>query len=43
MNPGVASIFFALSVIFTMLAAQAFDTRMIWDAQTKDEGPKSDD
>jgi len=42
-NPGTASIFFALSVIFTMLAAQAFDTRMIWDAQTKDEGLKTDD
>ncbi|WP_299968757.1 paraquat-inducible protein A [uncultured Roseobacter sp.] len=37
-NPGVASIFFALSVIFTMLSAQAFDSRMIWDAQ-QDKGP----
>lgn len=42
-NPGTASIFFALSVIFTMLAAQAFDTRMIWDTQTKDEGLKTND
>ncbi|MGZ2259859.1 paraquat-inducible protein A [Roseobacter sp. A03A-229] len=32
-NPGLASLFFALSVIFTMLSAQAFDSRMIWDAQ----------
>lgn len=32
-NPGPASLFFALSVIFTMLSAQAFDSRMIWDAQ----------
>lgn len=32
-NPGMASLFFALSVIFTMLSAQAFDSRMIWDAQ----------
>lgn len=32
-NPGRASLFFALSVIFTMLSAQAFDSRMIWDAQ----------
>ncbi|NNE54203.1 MAG: paraquat-inducible membrane protein A [Sulfitobacter sp.] len=32
-NPGMASIFFALSVIFTMLSAQAFDSRMIWDVQ----------
>jgi paraquat-inducible protein A len=34
-NPGPASIFFAFSVIFTMLSAQAFDSRMIWDVQTK--------
>ncbi|MEP1768076.1 MAG: paraquat-inducible protein A [Sulfitobacter sp.] len=39
-TPGPAAIFFALSVIFTMLSAQAFDPRMIWDAQTNDdEGP----
>lgn len=31
--PGLASLFFALSVIFTMLSAQAFDSRMIWDAE----------
>ncbi len=30
-NPGVASLAFALSVIFTMLSAQAFDPRQIWD------------
>lgn len=36
-NPGRASLFFALSVIFTMLSAQAFDSRMIWDAQTRRE------
>ncbi len=35
-NPGPASIFFALSVIFTMLSAQSFDSRMIWDVQAKD-------
>jgi paraquat-inducible protein A len=29
-NPGIASLFFALSVIFTMLSAQAFDTKLIW-------------
>lgn len=34
-NPGPAAIFFALSVIFTMLSAQAFDSRLIWDVQTK--------
>ncbi|MCK0094965.1 paraquat-inducible protein A [Yoonia sp. F2084L] len=31
-NPGIAALSFALSVIFTMLAAQAFDARLIWDA-----------
>ncbi|MFK7743749.1 MAG: paraquat-inducible protein A [Roseobacter sp.] len=31
-HPGAASLFFALSVIFTMLSAQAFDSRLIWDA-----------
>lgn len=30
-NPGIAAVSFALSVIFTMLAAQSFDPRMIWD------------
>ncbi len=42
-NPGVASIFFALSVIFTMLSAQAFDSRLIWDAQAKAGGPGDND
>ncbi|PZX17780.1 paraquat-inducible protein A [Palleronia aestuarii] len=32
-HPGPAAITFALSVIFTMLAAQSFDPRMIWDTQ----------
>lgn len=41
-NPGPASFFFALSVIFTMLSAQAFDTRMIWDVQGKDEREEED-
>ena len=31
-NPGIAAISFALSVIFTMLAAQALDPRLIWDS-----------
>ena len=35
-SPGSAAFFFALSVIFTMLSAQAFDPRMIWDAQNKE-------
>lgn len=42
-NPGPAAIFFALSVIFTMLSAQAFDSRMIWDVQAKDGGPDHDE
>lgn len=42
-NPGPASLFFALSVIFTMLSAQAFDSRMIWDAQQKAEGHPDND
>jgi paraquat-inducible protein A len=38
-NPGRASLFFALSVIFTMLSAQAFDSRLIWDVQTRKTDP----
>jgi paraquat-inducible protein A len=42
-NPGAASIFFALSVVFTMLSAQAFDSRMIWDVQAKQGKRKRND
>ena len=42
-SPGPASLFFALSVILTMLSAQAFDSRMIWDVQAKDGGPGRDE
>lgn len=31
-NPGTAAVFFALSVAFTMLSAQALDPRLIWDS-----------
>lgn len=31
-DPGPAALTFALSVIFTMLSAQAFDPRLIWDS-----------
>lgn len=31
-NPGSAAVFFALSVAFTMLAAQSLDPRLIWDS-----------
>ncbi len=30
-TPGPASLTFAMSVVFTMLSAQAFDPRLIWD------------
>lgn len=36
-NPGIAAVSFALSVIFTMLSAQAFDPRLIWDADRTQE------
>ena len=35
-------LFFALSVIFTMLSAQAFDSRMIWDVQSREAGTQDD-
>ena len=35
-TPGRASLFFALSVIFTMLSAQSFDSRLIWDTGQPD-------
>lgn len=37
-TPGIASLFFAFSVIFTMLSAQAFDSRLIWDLQARSTG-----
>ena len=39
-DPGPASLAFALSVIFTMLSAQAFDPRMIWDGIESEARPK---
>jgi paraquat-inducible protein A len=42
-HPGLASLFFALSVIFTMFSAQAFDSRLIWDSSVEqDESDKND-
>lgn len=32
-NPGIAAVSFALSVVFTMIAAQSFDPRLIWDSE----------
>lgn len=34
-NPGLAALFFAMSVIFTMLSAQAMDPRLIWDSAAR--------
>lgn len=41
-TPGPAAFFFALSVIFTMLSAQSFDPRMIWDAQSDNNEASAD-
>lgn len=35
-HPGPAALTFAASVIFTMLAAQSFDPRMIWDTTPRE-------
>ena len=32
-EPGPASLTFALTVVFTMISAQSFDSRLIWDQQ----------
>jgi len=40
-DPGPASLAFALSVICTMLSAQAFDPRMIWDGIEAEARPPS--
>ena len=38
-NPGSAAVFFALSVAFTMLSAQALDPRLIWDSAEPETAP----
>ncbi len=38
-HPGPAAVTFALSVIFTMLAAQSFDSRLIWDKTPLENAP----
>jgi len=38
-NPGIAAVSFALSVIFTMLAAQSLDQRLIWDSMNDGTDP----
>jgi paraquat-inducible protein A len=42
-TPGWASLFFALSVIFTMLSAQSFDSRLIWDSAPDAAHPAPED
>jgi paraquat-inducible protein A len=37
-EPGAGVVYFMGVVVFTMLAAQSFDPRLIWDAQAKPEG-----
>ncbi len=34
-NPGIAAVSFALSVAFTMISANSFDPRLIWDARER--------
>ena len=41
-KPGPASLAFALSVIFTMLAAKSFDSRLIWDQMPADQERESE-
>jgi paraquat-inducible protein A len=36
-EPGAGVVYFMGVVVFTMLAAQSFDPRLIWDAQAKPE------
>ncbi|MCU9847782.1 paraquat-inducible protein A [Defluviimonas sp. WL0024] len=36
-NPGIAAVSFALSVAFTMISAQNFDPRTLWDAYEEDD------
>ncbi|MEY8882675.1 paraquat-inducible protein A [Donghicola sp. XS_ASV15] len=42
-SPGPAALTFALSVIFTMLSAQSFDSRMIWDTDPAPNDPTKKD
>lgn len=35
-KPGIAAVFFALSVAFTMISALSLDPRLIWDSSTGD-------
>lgn len=40
-EPGIAALSFAGVVIFTMLAAEAFDVRLVWDVAERPQGGES--
>ena len=43
-NPGIAAVCFAVSVVFTMLAAMSFDSRRLWDeVEMLADGPQPTD
>jgi len=42
-RPGVAASYFAVAVVLTMLAAQSFDPRLIWDGIEQGQGKKGAD
>jgi paraquat-inducible protein A len=39
-EPGPGVIFFAAVVVLTMIAAESFDPRLIWDSETSGMYPK---
>lgn len=42
-KPGPAAVTFALAVVFTMLSARSFDSRLIWDSIDRDAVPRDTD
>lgn len=38
-RPGAGVVFFAAVVVLTMIAAESFDPRLIWDANPRDDAP----
>ncbi|MDJ0608625.1 MAG: paraquat-inducible protein A, partial [Kiloniellales bacterium] len=41
-EPGVGATSFAAVVVFTMVAAMAFDPRLIWDSMEEEHEPRSE-
>ncbi|PIV31425.1 MAG: hypothetical protein COS35_01435, partial [Zetaproteobacteria bacterium CG02_land_8_20_14_3_00_50_9] len=39
-RPGIAASYFAAAVVVTMIAAQSFDPRLIWDALDEESTQK---